>query len=301
MDSARDKRTRDIIDAEQLWDLEVVDKEAYECSGCGIQVFPASYRKNINKRRPYFTPMENKHIQPCGVDGAEIMVAKAKTEKVGTPDGFPVPFPNRLLLVEARPVTVGANTPGAGEGTGRPRTRANGERVAAYHGHTVNTIRPVCRIFMEFPHDRQQLPLEIPDCSGTTYATVFRGLGFFGIEAQQPSTRLFYAALRWNSPVETDSYIEWDLNAGEWPKDPKRPKRFYKVRVMWEAWTDRQRNTLRNEIEIAKNEVKGKAGQPEKAWLFFVGTQDANDAELFVVDRYPFICCRVGKMIWLRR
>ena len=29
VDSARDKRTGDIIDAEQLWDLEVVDKEAY--------------------------------------------------------------------------------------------------------------------------------------------------------------------------------------------------------------------------------------------------------------------------------
>lgn len=301
MDSARDKRTGDIVDAEQLWDLEVVDKEAYECSGCGIQVFPASYRKNLNKRRPYFTPMENKHIQPCGIDGVEKIVSRAQSEKVGAPDGFPVPFPNRLVLVDTRPVTVGANTPGADEGTKRLRTRTNGERVATYHGHTVNTIRPVCRIFMEFPHDRQRLPLEIPDCYGTTYATVFRGLGFFGIETQKLSTRLFYAALRWSAPVETDSYIEWDLDAGERPNDQKQPTRFYKVRVMWGAWTDRQRNTLRDEIEIARNEVKGKAGQPERAWLFFVGTQDVDDAALFVVDHYPFICCRVGKMIWPRR
>ena len=96
VDSARDKRTGDIIDAEQLWDLEVVDKEAYECPGCGIQVFPASYRKNINKKRPYFTPMDNKHVQPCGVDGVEKLVKKAKSEQVGTPEGFPVPFPNQI-------------------------------------------------------------------------------------------------------------------------------------------------------------------------------------------------------------
>ena len=53
--------------------------------------------------------------------------------------------------------------------------------------------------------------------------------------------------------------------------------------------------------EIAKDAVKGKAGQPEKAWLLFVGTQDAEDATLFTVNRYPFICCRVGGMIWPRR
>jgi len=301
VDSARDKRTGDIIDAEQLWDLEVVDKEAYECPGCGIQVFPASYRKNINKKRPYFTPMDNKHIQPCGIDGLEKLVKKAKSEKVGTPEGFPVPFPNRLRFDEERPVTAGGDAPGAGEGAGRTRTRANGERGAAYHGHTVKSIRPVCRVFMDFPNDRAQLPLEIPGCPGTTYAGVFRGLGFFGIEAQQPPTRLFCAALRWGSAVETDTYIEWALDAGEWPKGEKRPTRFYKVRVMWAEWTDRQRNTLREEIEIAKDAVKGKAGQPEKAWLFFVGTQDAEDATLFTVNRYPFICCRVGEMIWPRR
>ena len=57
--------------------------------GCGIQVFPASYRKNMNKKRTYFTPMDNKHIQPCGVDGAKKLVKKARSEKVGSLDGFP--------------------------------------------------------------------------------------------------------------------------------------------------------------------------------------------------------------------
>lgn len=274
MDSARDKRSGDIIDAEQLWDLDIVDKDAYQCLGCGIQVFPASYRKNINKKRPYFTPMDNKHIQSCGVDGVEKLVKKAKSEKVGTPEGFPVPFPSRLRFHEERPVTVGGDEPGAGDGAGRTRTRANGERGATYHGHTVKTIRPVCRVFMDFPNDRGQLPLEIPNCPGTTYATVFRRLGFFGIKAHQSPTGLFCAALRWSSAIETGTCIEWTLDAGAWPGGEKRPTQFYKVRLMWADWTDRQRNTLREEIEIAK------------------------DATLFTVNRYPFICCRVGEMIW---
>lgn len=300
MDNARDKRTGDIVDAEQLWDFESVDKNAYQCPGCGIQVFPASYRKNINKKRPYFTPMDNKHAQMCGVDGIEKLVSRAKGEQVGNSEGFPVPFPNSLRSAEGRPVAPGGEAHGAGSGSVHTRACADDDLVTAYHGHTVKTIRPICRIFMSFPHDRAQLPLDIPGCRGTTYATVFRELSFFGIEVQKPSTRLFYAALRWGAAVESDSYIEWALDAGEWPKGEKRPTRFYKVRVMWGGWTDRQRNTLRSEIEIAKDEVKGKAGQPDKAWLFFVGTQDAGDASLFLVDQYPLICCRVGVMVWPR-
>lgn len=300
MDSARDKHTGEIIDAEQLWDIAIVDKDAYECPGCGIQVFPASYKKRINKRRPYFTPMENKHIQPCGVDGFEKMVKKARIEQVGRPDGFPAPFPNRLIFTEDRPVTTGPGTPSTGSDT-RAGSRTNGHSVAIYHGHTVKTIRPICRVFMDFPHDRDRLPLSIPGVHGTTYGTVFRKLGYFGIERQQPSTRLFCAPLRWVQSAESPDYIEWTLDAGEWPKglpkDQNRPTKFYKVRVMWHGWTDKQRDTLQTEIEIARDQVKGTAGAAEKAWLFFIGTQDPDDAEVFVVDRYPFICCRVGEML----
>jgi hypothetical protein len=49
-----------------------------------------------------------------------------------------------------------------------------------------------------------------------------------------------------------------------------RPVDFYKVRVMWAGWTERQRNTLREEIEIAKDMVKGKAAQPEKKLGYFL-------------------------------
>ncbi|GKV76949.1 hypothetical protein PEC106568_21230 [Pectobacterium carotovorum subsp. carotovorum] len=38
MGSARDKRTREIVEAEDLWLLDSVDTEGYVCWGCGIEM-----------------------------------------------------------------------------------------------------------------------------------------------------------------------------------------------------------------------------------------------------------------------
>lgn len=301
MDSARDRHTGEIIDAEMLWDMEEVDRDAYECSGCKVQVFPASFKKDVNKRRPYFRLGDNKHVKPCGIDGVEKLVQKAKKAGVGRPDGFPVPYPTKLLLSDTRPVTTGAGAAAGGATGASVKSRAPSTRDDGYHGHTVRTIRPVCRIFMEYPHDRDQLDIEIPGCPGSTYSTVFSKLDFQGIRSLPVPMRLFYAALRWGSPTETDEYIEWLLDAGTWVPGAKRPESFYRARIQWSSWTERQRTTLRHELEIARNDVKGKTDQPEKAWLFFVGRQDLADPSLLVVDRYQLVCCRVGEMIWPKR
>lgn len=297
MDSARDRRSWDIIDAEQLWDMELVIKDAYQCPECGIQVFPASYKRDINKRRPYFTPMHNKHINDCGADGIEALLRRAKKDGVGTPDGFPVPFPNRLIMNETAPVASDTDIQQGGAGPKITRTRSNTAFGIGYHGHTAKTIRPICRIFIDYPHDRPQLKLSIPGCPGTTYETVFCKLNYHGIRFFHSPTRLFYAPLRWNSAAETNEGIEWLLDAGTWQKDEKRPSTFYRVSIRWGAWTERKRDILHSEIEIAQKEVRGKTDQPEKAWLFFVGTQDTDDPSLLVVDRHNLICCRVGHAV----
>jgi len=300
MDSARVKYTAEIIDAEQLWDLDKVDRDGYQCSGCGVQVFPASFKKDINKRRPYFTLLENKHIQPCGIDGVEKLVRKAKHERIGNPDGFPVPFPNRLVLTDIRPVTTGTAPLVRGAADSRLSSCSSSTRNDNYHGHTVKTIRPICRIFLEYPHDREHLQLSIPGCSGTTYATVFSKLGYYGVQPLASPMQLFYAPLRWSPPTKNEEYIEWLLDAGTWIKGDKKPSQFYRVRIAWDNWTEPQRHTLLHEIEIAQAYIKGKSVQPEKAWLFFVGLQNTHDFGLLVADRYQFVCCRVGEMIWPR-
>ncbi|EPB3926499.1 hypothetical protein ACRGF0_000784 [Escherichia coli] len=53
MESARDKHTREIVEAEDLWLLDSVDTEGYMCWGCGITMHPAAWEKD-KKVRAYF-------------------------------------------------------------------------------------------------------------------------------------------------------------------------------------------------------------------------------------------------------
>jgi hypothetical protein len=89
-------------------------------------------------------------LDGCDVEGEEVILKRAKKETVGTPEGYPLPFPNRLVLTDERIIEPGtqeatgtagrARTPGSREGT------ENAPRK--HHGHTVRTIRNICRRFM---------------------------------------------------------------------------------------------------------------------------------------------------------
>lgn len=293
MDSARDITTKEIIEAEQLWELEFVDKERYRCIGCGTQVWPASYKRDINKKRPYFTlGTSGAHIEPCDIDGEEEIVKRAKSERLGTPEGFPLPYPNKLVLTDDRPVV---NPQDGGEGLdadNRNHTRGDGNRgQRANHGHTVKTIRPIAKAFIKFPHDREHLPLQVPDCEGETFANVFWRLGRL-MPFRNP-THLYFAPLHWKAPTKTDTHIEWQLAAGDWDTVNNRRGTSYRVRVDWADWSATQRNTLLHEIEVARDKAKDSGGAVN-AWLFFVGTQDNKDQTLLVVRRYQLICCIEG-------
>jgi hypothetical protein len=294
MDSARDITNNEIIEAEQLWEIEFIDKERYRCIGCGTQVWPASYKRDINKKRPYFTlGTTGAHIEPCDIDGEEEIVKRAKLERLGTPEGFPLRFPNKLVLTEDRPVVKPLDGDDEGIGRGdRNRVRGDGNRAQrAYHGHTAKTIRPIAKAFIKFPNDREYLPLQIPGCGGDTFATVFWRLG--RLMALRNLTHLYFAPLHWKAPTKTDSHMEWQLNTGGWDAVNKRPRTSYRVRVDWADWSSTQRNTLFHEIEVARDKAKDSGGAVN-AWLFFVGTQDDQDQTLLVVNRYQLICCIEG-------
>ncbi|BEP70869.1 hypothetical protein GmRootV35_53830 [Variovorax sp. V35] len=307
MDSARDRQTSHIIDAEQLWDMEVIDRGGFVCPDCAVDVFPASYLKDINKRRPYFKIGKGSaHAHGCGIAG--FLSAKTPTARkrgmTRASGGLPIPFPSRLVM-DSVVETVLATAPHRAMQSMAAKLRRSPpdlpHGVPIYHGHTVTTLRPICRIFMEFPNDRKQLAIRIPGVAGRTYGTAFRQLGFAGVRAQPVPTGLFYAPLSWDFATKGSGYEEWTLNAGAWPKGAKRPTAQYRVRLNWSNWTSLQRATLRHELQRARKEVVGKKGLREKAWLFFVGSQDRADPGLFVVDRYPLISCRVGEMRWPKK
>jgi hypothetical protein len=293
MDSARDTTTNEIIEAEQLWELEVVDKERYACIGCGTQIWPASYKRDINKKRPYFTlGSTGAHIEPCDIDGEEDIVKRAKVERLGTPEGFPLPYPNKLVIMDERPVANPSGGELGADDAQRHQSLGDSSRgQRANHGHTVKTIRPIAKAFIKYPHDRDTLPLQVPDCEGSTFATVFWRL--VKLMQFRSLTHLYFAPLHWKAPAKSEAYIEWQLNAGDWDTVNNRRGTSYRVRVDWADWSATQRNTLLHEVEFARNKAKDRGGAI-KAWLFFVGTQDVDDPTLLVVSRYQLICCIEG-------
>lgn len=306
MDTARDAITFELVEGEELWTMDFVDSQGYICRGCTTQVFPASYDKKRNKKRPYFSlgPV-NKHKSGCDVDGAEKIVKHATKERVGNPEGFPLPFPNKLNLMDERPVSSSNATGLAGSLDGRTRTRANdGAMTGRHHGHTVKTIRPACRTFINFPHDREHLPLSIPDVPGDTYAKVFWYLGGKKPEHFKVPRRLYYASIRWTvEPVLADTHCELTLNAGEWDEEKRAFKSLSRVHLNWSGWSQSRRDAFIREFEATREEAaeQAKSESKIKGWVFFVGTQDSDEPGLFRVDDHRLICCLSAEMVWPKR
>ncbi|UPG92684.1 hypothetical protein [Luteibacter aegosomatissinici] len=293
--------TRELVEAEELWTMESVNPEGYVCPGCELQLFPASYDRKVNLKRPYFrVGPEKKHARDCRVGGEEKITARARTQRIGTPQGFPVPFPSSLVVTDDRPVTgeVGVGLgPVRGGAAGGRTDRAGSSGL--YHGHTVKTIRPICRAFLNMPFDRDAMPLRVPGVQGSTYAEVFRHakstLGKTG-----EVSALFYAPLRWMAePVESDEACEVMLNAGEWDDAAREFKSPFRVRLHWAGWSRREQQAFLAECGAAYDEAKEQAGKKGdiKGWLFFVGRLDATDRSLFHVDRYRFVCALADAMV----
>jgi hypothetical protein len=306
MDTARNGHTGELVEAEELWLMHTVDKDIYICRGCSTKVFPASYDKEHNKKRPYFSLRNNKCEAGCDVNGEEKIISRAKKERVGSPDGFPVPFPNKLTLTDERPTQDNSTVlpPVSAD------TRASGHSAAVsaepkkHHGHTVKTIRPACRTFINFPNDREYLPFEVPDVLGNTYAKVFWYLGNKKTEHFKTPKHRYYAAIRWKAePIITDTHCELTLNAGEWDQETKGYKSLCQARVNWADWSQSRRDTLLREFNTTRAEAieEAKEDSQIKGWIFFVGTQDAINPCIFHVDNYRFICCLSAKLAWPKK
>lgn len=109
MESACNKHTGEIVDAEQLWTIDPVDPIGYECRGCGAPATPCSYRPE-NKVRPYFSAKDG-HNAGCDVEGEVELVKRARKQRISTRAGFPGSFPNRLVLRDKREVVNSNGTP----------------------------------------------------------------------------------------------------------------------------------------------------------------------------------------------
>lgn len=246
--------------------------------------------------RPYFSAKDG-HNAGCDVEGEVELVKRARKQRISTREGFPGSFPNRLVLRDRRQVVGSNGTPTVATIAGGRRTGSKGSSEAQRDRHwAAQTIRPICRTFVNYPYDRD-LPLAVPGMAVGTYQRVFRSLKSDQI-LRYPEPRLFYVPISWKASVADDDRLEIQLSYGEWIE--RKLTRPYRVRMGWKDWSDAKRNYVSREVETARVEYMAakKRGDKEKGWLFFIGRQDESDPALFHVDDHRLVCCVVAEMIY---
>lgn len=299
MHAARDKSTRAIVEAEDLKLQEVVDTYGYECHGheCGIRVFPRSYRADNLLRAHYYAKVP--HVPGCDVSGEEEIRSRGKKRSVAAElETSPGLSPASLRLIDKRTVSgdlsdeEGAVKTSSGN---RPSSAENGARQKPAGRRAANSIRPICRAFLEFPFDRH-LALQVGGVQTSTYQTVFKLLRSAGIE-RLPQQRIFYGELSWTAAREHGGTLVIPLNAGAWIEKKLTP---YTVVVDWKDWTRTAKSRLESELKIAREENMDakKQDRRERTFLFFLGPQDSNEHSQFIVHDQRLICTAHGKLLF---
>lgn len=150
MDNARDCVTKEIVEAEDLKLLAVVDTYGYQCTGCETQAFPRSYRPE-NLLRAHFQ-IRDPHSPDCETEKESKVIAQGKRGSVQKElETSPGLSPARLQLINTRTIVDPAlpRTEQHTQSIGRQDTMGNTARREGRRA--ANSIRPICRAFLRFP------------------------------------------------------------------------------------------------------------------------------------------------------
>lgn len=297
MHAAREKSTQAIVEAEDLKLQEAVDTYGYECHGhaCSIRVFPRSYRADNLLRAHYYAKVP--HAPGCDVSGEEEIRSKGKKRSVASElETSPGLSPASLQLIDKRVVSGDLSIEGGdaktSSGSRSSSAEAGGGQKPAGR-RPANSIRPICRAFLEFPFDRH-LALQVGGVKTNTYQTVFKLLRSTGIE-RLPQQRIFYGELSWTAAREDGDKFVIPLNAGTWIEKKLSP---YNVVVEWKDWTQTARSRLKSELKIAREENMDakKQNRLQRTFLFFLGQQNMDDSSQFTVNDLRLICTVHGEL-----
>lgn len=294
MENARDCVTKEIVEAEDLKLLAVVNTYGYQCTGCDTQAFPRSYRpENLVRAHFYFLAP---HGQDCETEGESKVIAQGKRGSVQKElETSPGLSPARLQLIDTRTIVDPALPRTEQETQSEGRQDSKGNTTRREGRRAANSIRPICRAFLGFPYDRH-LSLDVPGVTPTTYQTAFKKLRSEGLE-RFAHARVFYGELAWSQAIESPEHLTISLNAGEWADEKLKP---YQVVVHWREWSAVTRGRLKNELEMARKEgMKAKkAKKASRSYLFFIGDQDAHNPALFHVMDHRLICTLHDELVF---
>lgn len=303
MESARDKLTRKIIEAEMLWMLSDFDPKGYECWGCGIDMAPRSWRKE-NKMRPNFSKYPNQsHAENCDADAEEKIVNQGPGKKQSIKDKLentPGLSPSSLVLIEEREHIGGLVDPNNktthSSVISNSKHKESNDDANKKSRRPANTIRPICRAFINFPYDRN-MSLNISGISGNNYIKIFKKLENNKIK-QYEERKIFYSSLQWKKITYNDELLIIPLTAGIWSDN--KPERTYQINVDWSTWSKAKKTMLLNELAAAQEEAKQakKENRKDKAWVFFIGEQDQINCDIFHLKDQRLICSIIGHIIY---
>jgi hypothetical protein len=299
---ARHRETGHIHECYELASLHYADDGGWECPGCAVPLIPCAWNPNNQpKKAPYFrTEKGRPHKPDCFVHRFEDLAAKGRSRRISADGGFPVPYPNRIILAPRRVTTENLGSVGndlevtAGIG-GNLVVKSD---ICSPHNRTSRSIREACWFFTNFPYDRD-LPLRVDGCSGTRYDEIFVRIGRES-EADIGPRRILYGEMRFRSePVLSGEQLTITL-LDQIIADGRKRER--KVMVQMAAWPQHLRDHLWQHVQDAlgkASEAHGRNDRRLRPWLFFVGAQESAKQELFQVRCYAAIsvlACQMPKV-----
>ena len=301
MDSARKRETGEEIVAEELLaqalqGLVDVDAMHFICLGCDAVMEPVACKSRM-KTRPYFRAKGN-HSSDCDIDGYEKLAKIGQLERVSNSDGFPVSYPNKLKLAEVREV-VSSNNSNKQANILRNKSvtlTSKTEGTGKKHSRTAETIQPLARHYILFPHDRHLL-LYVPEVNDSNYANVFQRL-YYKEKFYYTQNKIYFGQLLFKNCLITNNSMRLPFTAGIWD-DNRKPQKTYFLSVDLSSWSQSKKNYISLQIKYCIEEARDslKETMKIKAWLFFLGKQDENDLFKFnlLTNDHRLICCLTSR------
>jgi hypothetical protein len=290
MNQARDRKTNEIIEAEELKSIPQIDISEYECidENCKIQLIPCSYKPS-NKNRPYFkSPKNINHSDKCRFSEYLKLLEQGHKRKLELTEFENMPYPSRLISPK-KIKTEGKTTKQDDnivieETTGKKRKSTNEFEESANSTRAVTTISQIVDFYLTCPFNRD---FEL-DLLGTKkeYMYWFKRIQKPKQTAKYKGQCIYFGQLHTNRGYvkKTESEIiiklfeceEWVNNVGtSFNLQKREQKNPFFVKIDIEGLGSHKISRILNELKYAIQDQKdahsnNKDGK-KKAYLFFLG------------------------------
>ena len=290
MNQARDRKTNEIIEAEELKLIHLTDISDYECidENCKIQLIPCSYKPS-NKNRPYFkSPKNINHSDNCRFSEFLKLLEQGHKRKLELTEFENMPYPSRLIspkkIKTEEKTTKQDDNIIIEETTGKKRKSTNEFEESANSNRAVTTISQIVDFYLSCPFNRDfeldllgnkkmymywfrriQKPIKIANYNGVSiyFGQLHTNTGYFRQSENEILIKLY----------ECEEWIENSSNSLALNKREQRNP-FY-VKICIKDLTHHKRSRILNELKYAIQEQReahqnNKQGR-KKAFLFFLG------------------------------